>query len=76
MFWHIPLKLSKHDKRYNLSYIDPNTRIIEYKGPINWLDEAMIINISEKLIFQVLHLIYKLLIMLFNGYWITNITCL
>lgn len=32
-----------------MSHIDPNTRIREYKGPINWLDEAMIINISENI---------------------------
>ena len=48
MFWHIPSELSKHDKKYNLTHIDPNARLREYKGPINWLDEAMIINISEK----------------------------
>lgn len=47
MFWHIPSELSKHDKKYNLSHIDPNARLREYKGPINWLNEAMIINISE-----------------------------
>ena len=47
MFWHIPSELSKHDKKYNLIHIDPNARLREYKGPINWLDEAMIINISE-----------------------------
>lgn len=47
MFWHIPSELSKHDKKYNLVHIDPNARLREYKGPINWLDEAMIINISE-----------------------------
>ena len=47
MFWHIPSELSKHDKKYNLTHIDPNARLREYKGPINWLNEAMIINISE-----------------------------
>ena len=47
MFWHIPSELSKHDKKYNLTHIDPNARLREYKGPVNWLDEAMIINISE-----------------------------
>lgn len=47
IFWHIPSELSKHDKRYNLTHIDPNARIREYKGPIVWLDEAMIINICE-----------------------------
>ena len=47
IFWHIPSELSKHDKRYNLSHADPSARIREYKGPMNWLDEAMIINIAE-----------------------------
>ncbi len=47
IFWHIPSELSKHDKRYNLTHVDPNARIREYKGPIGWLDEAMIINICE-----------------------------
>ena len=47
VFLHIPAELSKHDKRYNVSHVDPNARLREYKGPINWLDEAMIINIAE-----------------------------
>ena len=44
-FERIPSELSKHDKRYVLSHIDPNARIRDYKDPIKWLDEAMIINI-------------------------------
>lgn len=47
IFWHIPSELSKHDKKYVLSHIDPNARIRDYKGPFGWLDDAMIINISE-----------------------------
>jgi len=47
VFWHIPSELAKHDKKYNLTHIDPNARIREYKGPINWLNDAMIINIAE-----------------------------
>ena len=47
IFWHIPSELSKHDKRYILSHADPNARLREYKGPFNWLDEAMIVNIAE-----------------------------
>ena len=47
VFWHIPSELSKHNKKYNLTHIDPNARLREYKGPINWLNEAMIINIAE-----------------------------
>ena len=47
IFWHIPSELSKHDKKYVLSHVDPNARIRDYKGPIGWLDDAMIINMSE-----------------------------
>lgn len=47
-FDRIPSELSKHDKRYVLSHIEPNARIRNYKGPIKWLDEAMIINIANK----------------------------
>lgn len=46
-FERIPSELSKHDKRYVLSHIDPNARIRDYKDPIKWLDEAMIINIAN-----------------------------
>ena len=46
-FDRIPSELSKHDKRYVLTHVDPNARIREYKGPIRWLDEAMIINIAN-----------------------------
>ena len=46
-FWHIPSELSKHDKRYNLQHVDPNARIREYKGPINWLIESMTVNVAE-----------------------------
>ena len=47
IFWHIPSELSKHDKKFVLSHVDPNARIRDYKGPFGWLDDAMIINISE-----------------------------
>ena len=47
IFWHIPSELSKHDKKFVLSHIDPNARIRDYKGPLGWLDDAMIINMSE-----------------------------
>lgn len=46
-FWHIPSELSKHDKRYVLAHLDNNARLREYKSPINWLNEAMIVNIAE-----------------------------
>ena len=47
IFWHIPSELSKHDKKFVLSHIDPNARIRDYKGPLGWLDDAMIVNMSE-----------------------------
>lgn len=47
IFGHIPSELSKHDKKYNISHIDPNARMREYSDPFKWLDEAMIINICE-----------------------------
>ena len=46
-FFRIPSELSKHDKRYVITHINPNARIREYQGPIRWLDEAMIINIAN-----------------------------
>ncbi len=46
-FWHIPSELSNRDKKYNLTHIDPNARLREYKNPINWLNEAMIINLAQ-----------------------------
>ena len=47
-FDRIPSELSKHDKCYRLSHIEPNARIRSYRGPINWLEEAMIINLANK----------------------------
>ena len=46
-FDQIPTELSKHDKRYVLSHIDQSARIREYRGPIRWLDEAMIITLAQ-----------------------------
>ena len=46
-FDRIPSELSKHDKRYILSHIEPNARVRDYKEPIRWLSEAMIINIAN-----------------------------
>lgn len=46
VFLHIPSELSKHDKQFVLSHID-NARQREYKGPIKWLNEAMIVNIAK-----------------------------
>ena len=46
VFMHIPSELSKHDKQFILSHIN-GARTREYNGPINWLNEAMIVNIAE-----------------------------
>ena len=46
-FLRIPSELSKHDKRYVISHISPSARIPQFRGPIRWLDEAMIINIGN-----------------------------
>lgn len=46
VFLHIPSELSKHDKQFVLSHID-GARRREYKGPVKWLNEAMIVNIAE-----------------------------
>ena len=46
-FDRIPSELSQHDKRYGLSHIDGQARMREYRGPIRWLDEAMIVNIAS-----------------------------
>ncbi len=46
-FDRIPSELSKYDKRYVLTHLNPNARIRDYKDPIKWLDEAMIINIAN-----------------------------
>ncbi|MGN1209131.1 MAG: ATP-binding protein, partial [Duodenibacillus sp.] len=46
-FLRIPSELSKHDKRYVISHIGPSARILQFRGPIRWLDEAMIINIAN-----------------------------
>ena len=46
-FERIPSELSKHDKRYVLTHIEPNARLRNYRPPISWLDEAMIINLAS-----------------------------
>jgi hypothetical protein len=43
----IPSELSKHDKVFKLVHIGKNARMREYGEPINWLDEAMIVNIAH-----------------------------
>ena len=43
----IPSELSKHDKVFKIVHIDKNARMREYGEPINWLEEAMIVNIAH-----------------------------
>ena len=46
-FDRIPSELSKHDKRYVLSHVGASARIRDFRGPIKWLEEAMIVNIAN-----------------------------
>ena len=46
IFLHIPSELSKHDKQFVLSHIE-GARRREYKEPIRWLNDAMIVNIAK-----------------------------
>lgn len=45
----IPSELSKHEKSgsFKLSHVDKNARYREYSGPLNWLSEAMIVNVAR-----------------------------
>ena len=47
----IPSELSKHEKSssFKLSHVDKNARYREYAGPLNWLSEAMIVNVSRNI---------------------------
>ncbi|MCR5587313.1 MAG: ATP-binding protein, partial [Lachnospiraceae bacterium] len=45
----IPSQLSKHERSstFRLSNVDKNARYREYKGSLNWLAEAMIVNVAR-----------------------------
>lgn len=48
----IPSELSKHESKsglntFKLSHLDKNARYREYKDPLNWLSEAMIVNVAR-----------------------------
>ena len=45
----IPSELSKHEKSssFKLSHVNKNARYREYAGPLNWLSEAMIVNVAR-----------------------------
>ena len=41
----IPSQLSRKEKRYRLSSLDPNARMREYEDAFVWLAEAMVVNV-------------------------------
>ena len=45
----IPSELSKHEKSssFQLSHVDKNARYREYRSPLTWLSEAMIVNVAR-----------------------------
>ncbi len=48
----IPSELAKHDSasktnEFRFARINKNARLREYKGPLRWLDEAMIVNVAR-----------------------------
>ena len=47
VFDNIPSQLSKHDKRFVLSQVDKNARLANYGSCINWLEEAMVVNVAR-----------------------------
>ena len=46
-FERIPSELSKHDKRYVISHVNKGARMREYAGPVQWLDQAMVVNLAN-----------------------------
>ena len=49
VFNHIPNQLAKDNKRFILSNIDRNARFREYRGVVEWLNDAGMINVCYKL---------------------------
>lgn len=47
VFDNIPSQLSKHDKRFVLSQVDKNAKLANYGSCINWLEEAMVVNVAR-----------------------------
>lgn len=45
VFNHIPVQLAKDNKKYQLSQINKNARFREYRGVIEWLNDAGMINV-------------------------------
>lgn len=42
----IPSQLQKHEKKFNISDLDENSRYRNYEGAFYWLDDAKLINIA------------------------------
>ncbi|TVP94117.1 MAG: ATP-binding protein [Acholeplasmatales bacterium] len=49
VFNHIPIQLAKENKKFQLAKVDKNARFRDYRGVIEWLHEAGLINICYKL---------------------------
>ena len=51
VFEHIPVQLAKDNKKFQISKVAPNARFKDYRGCIEWLHDAGIINICYCLSF-------------------------
>jgi hypothetical protein len=49
VFNHIPVQLAKENKKFQLSKVDKSARFRDYRGVIEWLYEAGLINLCYKL---------------------------
>ena len=56
VFEHIPVQLAKDNKKFQISKVAPNARFKDYRGCIEWLHDAGIINICYCLSFPELPL--------------------
>lgn len=56
VFEHIPVQLAKNNKKFQISKVAPNARFKDYRGCIEWLHDAGIINICYCLSFPELPL--------------------
>lgn len=56
VFEHIPIQLAKDNKKFQISKVAPNARFKDYRGCIEWLHDAGIINICYCLSFPELPL--------------------
>ena len=56
VFNHIPVQLAKDNKKFQISKVAPGARFRDYRGCIEWLDEAGIVNLCYCLNFPELPL--------------------